>query len=75
MQIKKLKKDKNSLENKVQQLIEKEASNVEVQVEEKGINIDPVNIITQEEGKLFEEKTHIDVVVHMINNDKHPKDL
>ena len=35
MQIKKLKKDKESLENKVQQFIDKEASNEEVQVEEK----------------------------------------
>lgn len=37
--------DKKLLENKVQQLIKKEASKFsseEIQVEEKGVNIDPV---------------------------------
>lgn len=55
-QIKKLKKDKKSLENKVQHLIQKKASkysNVEIQVEEK---TDPMNITTQEEDKPVEEK-------------------
>lgn len=55
------------MENKVQQLIEKEASNVEVQVEEKGINTNPMNIITQEEGKPVEEKTYLNVAFQMIN--------
>lgn len=46
-QIKKLKKDKKTMENKVQQHIEKEAlkySNVEIQVEEKRMNLDLVYI-------------------------------
>ena len=47
-QIKKLKKDKKSLENKVQQLIEKEASNVGIQVDDKTTNTDSVNVTTQE---------------------------
>ena len=55
------------MEDKVQELIEKEALNVEVQVEEKGINTDAVNIITQEGGKPVEEKTHLDVAVQIIN--------
>lgn len=66
MQIRKLKKDKKSLENKVEQLIEKEASkssNIEIQVEESGMNTDPMNITTHEEDKPVEGKTHSDVGV------------
>lgn len=66
-QIKKLKKGKKSLENKVQPLIEKETSNIEDQVEEKGINTDPVHVTAQEEDKPVEEKTHLDVIVQTMN--------
>ena len=62
-QIKKLKKDKKSLENKVQQLIEKEASNVGIQVDEKTTNTNRVNITTQEEDKLVEVKMYSEVGV------------
>ena len=61
-QIKKLKKDKKSLENKVQQFIEKEISNVGIQVDDKTTNVDPVNMTTQED-KSVEETTHVDVAV------------
>jgi hypothetical protein len=63
-QIKKLKNDKKSLENKLEQLIEKEAlksSDVEVQVVEKGTNTDPIHITTQEGAKSVQEKTFSDV--------------
>jgi len=49
MKIKNVKKDKKSLESKVQQFIEKEASkysNEEIQVEEKGMKTSPMNITT-----------------------------
>ena len=62
MQIKKLKKDKKSLENKVQQLVKNEASkssNIEVQVEEKS-NVDPVNVSTKEDDKQVAEETNLD---------------
>jgi hypothetical protein len=52
-QIKKLKNDKKLLENKLEQLIEKEASkfsNVKIQVVEKGTNTDPIHITTQEDA-------------------------
>ena len=65
-QIRKLKKDKKLLENKVQQLVENKASNVEVQIEEK-TNIDPVNVTTQEEVKQVVENTKLDVAVQMRN--------
>ena len=57
-QIKKLKKNKKSLENTVQQLIAKEASNIEIQVDEKTSNNDLVNNTIQEEDKLVEVKRH-----------------
>jgi hypothetical protein len=65
MQIKKLKNDKRSLENKLEQ-IQKEASKSsgeKIQVEEKGTNTDPVNITTQEDSNLVEVKTYSDVGV------------
>ena len=62
-QIKKLKKDKKSLESQAQQLIKKEASNVGIQVDDKTTNIDPVNVTTQEEDKQVEEKTCLDVAI------------
>lgn len=62
-QIKKLKKDKKSLENKVQQLIKKEASNVGIQVDDKTSNTDLVNVTTQEKDKQVEEKTCLDAAV------------
>lgn len=68
-QIKKLKKDKKSLENKVQQLVKKESSklsNVEVRVEEK-MNIDPVKVTTQETNKQVAEDTNFDVVIQTMN--------
>ena len=61
-QIKKLKKDKKSLEGQVQQLIKKEASNVGIQVDDKTTNTDPLNMTTQED-KSVEETTHVDVAV------------
>jgi hypothetical protein len=66
MQIKKLKNDKKSLENKLEQLIEKEASkssDVKIQVVEKGTNTDPIHITTQEGAKSVQEKTYTDVGV------------
>jgi hypothetical protein len=50
-QIGKLKNNKKLLENKLEQLIKKEALkplDVKIQVVEKGTNIDPINITTQE---------------------------
>ena len=63
MQIKKLKKENKLLENKVQQLIEKEASNVEIQVDEKKTNINPINNTAQEADKLVEVKMYSKVAV------------
>ena len=62
-QIKILKKDKKSLENQVQQLIKKEASNVGIQVDDKTSNTDLVNVTTQEKDKQVEEKTRLDAAV------------
>ena len=62
-QIKKMKKDTKSLENKVQQLVKNESSkpsNVEVQVEEK-TDTNPVNITIQEENKQVTKNTNFDV--------------
>ena len=60
-QIKKLKNDKKSLERKWEQLIKKEASKsskVKIQVVEKGINTDPINITTKEDVNPIEVKTY-----------------
>jgi predicted RND superfamily exporter protein len=68
MQIKKLKSNKKSLENKLEQFIEKEAlksSDEKKQVEEKGTNTDPFNIMTREDDNPVEVKTHSDVGVQM----------
>ena len=57
------------MENKVQQLVEKESSkstNVEVQVEEKS-NVDPVNVSTEEDDKQVAEETNLDVAVQTRN--------
>jgi hypothetical protein len=65
-QIKKLKNDKKLLENKLEQLIEKEASkssDVKIQVVEKGTNTDPIHITTQEGAKSVEVRTFLDVGV------------
>ena len=65
-QIKKLKKDNKSLENKLQQFIGMEASkssNVEIQVEEKETNTDPINFTTHTSPNPIEAKTYLDVVV------------
>jgi predicted RNase H-like nuclease (RuvC/YqgF family) len=65
-QIKNLKNDKKSLENKLEQFIEKEASKssgVKIQVVEKGTNTDPIHITTQEDANPIEEKTYRDVGV------------
>jgi len=42
------------------------SSNVIMQVEEKGKNMDPFNTMTQEDDKSVEGKTYSDVVVHMM---------
>ena len=66
-QIKKLKKDKKSLENKVQQLVENKASNVEIRVEEKETGTNAVNVITQEEDKQVAKDANLEVVVPAMN--------
>jgi len=66
-QIKKIKNDKKSLGNKLEQLIEKEASSSKIiQVDEKGTNTDRVNIMTQEDSNLVEVKTYSDVEIQMM---------
>jgi hypothetical protein len=57
------------LENKLEQLIKKEASkpsDVKIQVVEKGTNTDPINITTQEGAKSVEVRTTSDVEVQMV---------
>jgi hypothetical protein len=69
MQIKKLKNNKKSLENKLEQIIKKEASkssDVKIQVVEKGTNTDPVIITTQKDSNPHGEKTYKDVGVQMM---------
>jgi hypothetical protein len=66
MQIKKLKNDKNSLENKLQLLIEKEATKFldeQIQVMENGTITDPIHVTTQESARSIEKKTTPDVGV------------
>jgi chromosome segregation protein len=66
MQIKKLKNDKKSLENKLELLIEKEASKFsdeQIQVMENGTITDPIHVIAQEVAKSTEKKTYSDVGV------------
>jgi len=63
-QIKKLKNDKKSLEIKIEQLIRKEASKsseVKIQVVEKGINLDLINIKTKEDVNRVEVKTYSEI--------------
>jgi hypothetical protein len=65
LQIKKLKNDKRSLENKLEQ-IQKDASKssgVNIQVVEKGTNTDPIHVTTQEDVNPVEKKTYRDVGV------------
>ena len=66
-QIKILKKDKKSLENQVQQLIKKEASNVGIQVDDKTTHTDSMNVTTQEEDKQVEENTRLNVAVQTMD--------
>jgi hypothetical protein len=65
MQIKKLKNDRKSLENKVEQLIKEasKSSNVKIQVEKKRTNTDPVNITTREDDNPIKVKAYSDVGV------------
>lgn len=61
MQIKKLKKDKKSLKDKLEHYIQDEVSRspvVTAPVEDKETNIEPVNTTTQEEDKSTEGKIH-----------------
>jgi len=54
------------LKNKLEEPITKEIlkpSNITIQVEEKGTNIDLVNITTQEDDKSVEVKTYSNVTV------------
>jgi hypothetical protein len=65
-QIKKLKNDKRPLENKLELLIEKEASKFldeQIQVIESGTITDPIHVTTQEATKSTEKKTYSDVGV------------
>ncbi len=65
-QIKKLNKDKKFLENKVQQLMDKDpskSSNMEIQVEEKGTNTDPINFRVQKSPNPIEAKAYLDVTI------------
>jgi hypothetical protein len=65
MEINKLKNDK-SLENKLEQIIEKEASkssNVKIPVVEKGTNTNPMDITTQKVSNSIGENTYKDVGV------------
>jgi hypothetical protein len=71
MQIKNLKNDKKSLENKLNHLIKKKSSkssNEEFHVVEKGTNTYPINITTQEDANPIEENTYIDFGVKMMEN-------
>jgi hypothetical protein len=66
MHIKKLKNDKNSLENKLQLLIEKETTKFldeQIQVMENGTITDPIHVTTQESTRSIEKKTRPDVGV------------
>lgn len=69
-QIKKLKNDKQSLKNKLELVMKdkSKSSNVTVQIENKGMNIDPINIITQKEDKPAGGKTYLDVAIQMMKN-------
>lgn len=63
MQTKKLTKDKKLLESKIQQFIEEASKSLDVQVEEKWMKIDPVNITTQENDNPTEVKTYSEVAI------------
>lgn len=66
MQIKKLKSDKNLLKDKLEQFNQEEVSKspiVTVHVENKGTDIDPVNITTQGEDKPTVVKIYSEVAV------------
>ena len=65
-QIKKLKDDNKSLKNKLEELITKEVSKSSVQVEERGKNMDPINITTQEDERPIEVKTYSEVAVQTV---------
>jgi hypothetical protein len=66
MQIQKIENDKKSLKNKLELLIEKEASkilNEQIQFMENGTIIDPIHITSQEATKSTEKKTMSNVGV------------
>ncbi len=68
-QTKKLKEDKKALKDKSEQVTQEEVSKSPVtivQVENKGMNTDPVHVTTQED-KPIEEITHIDVAVQTMD--------
>lgn len=68
-QIKELKDDKKVLKGKLEQFTQEKVSKypvVTIQVEDKGVKTDPVNMTTQED-KSVEEMTRLDVAIQMIN--------
>lgn len=68
-QTKKLKEDKKALKDKLEQVTQEEVSKspvTTVQVENKGTNIDPVNMTTQED-KSVEETTNVDVAAQTMD--------
>lgn len=69
MQIKKLKSDKKSLNDKLEQLQEIVSKSlvVSVRFEDKETNTDPVKIVTQAEDKPTEVKTHVEVAIQMMD--------
>jgi len=68
-QIKKLKNNKKSLKDKLEQLTQEVLKSpvVTVKVEDKGTNSNQLNVTTQEEDKQVEENPHLDVAVQMMN--------
>ena len=68
-QIKKLKNDKKSLNDKLEQLQNEVLKSlvVSVQVEDKGINTDPVNITSKEEEESREFKTYVEVAIQTMD--------
>ena len=68
-QIKKLKDDKKSLNEKIEQLQEVVSNSlvISVKVEDKKTNIDPVKIITQAKNKPTEVKTQVEFAVQTMD--------
>ena len=68
-QIKKLKKDKKSLKDKLEHCIQEEVSKspvVTAPLEDKGMNTKPVNTTTQKEDKSIKGKTHSHDAIQMM---------